>query len=710
MPHIYPGKSYPLGAHFDGEGTNFAVFSANATAIEVCLFSSDGKEEVRRVLLPCRVDDVWCGYIPGIRPGDLYGLRAHGPYSPHEGHRFNPNKLLLDPYAREITHGLEFHPSQLAYVEDDRPECDLHIDTTDSAPHMPKCIVCDDPDSIGFDRPDIPLAETIIYEIHVKGFSQLHPNIDKKLRGTYKALSEPATIQYLKSLGVTSIELLPVHAACAEAFLQKKDMPNYWGYNSYSFFVMQPRYALNNALSELRELTSVMHKAGIEVIIDVVYNHTSEGNHLGPTHSFKGLDNFSYYQLMEGDKRFYANHTGCGNSVNVAHPRVLQLVMDSLRYLVEKVGVDGFRFDLATTLGRNQQHYFSPSNHFFSAAAQDPVLSRVKLIAEPWDIGYNGYQVGNFPNRWQEWNDKFRDTVRRFWLCEDNVAPEFARRMHGSSDVFERPGRSASASVNFITSHDGFTTRDLVCYNERHNHANGEQNTDGHGANFSFNHGIEGPCKDKSINAIRLRQQKNMLTSLLLAQGIPMLLGGDEIGNSQQGNNNAYCQDNPTSWLNWDSINQDQEELLAFTQELIRLRKFHPLFNRPEYQHGLNISSRTGLQDISWISKRGTPLTAADWHGDDAKCFAMLLAVTGESQNVRSLRNTCSLDDALLLVFNATNEKQTFELPELSGTWQQIIYTGNNQPGNRQNAVLGTKIELIAKSCAALSYLHKDLI
>jgi glycogen operon protein len=702
MPHIYPGKSYPLGAKYDGEGTNFAVFSANASAIEVCLFSPDGKEEVERLVLPNRVDDVWCGYIPGVRPGDLYGLRAHGPFSPHMGHRFNPKKLLLDPYAKEITHGLKFHPSQLSYVEDDRQDCDLHIDSTDSAPYMPKCIVTDDLDPINHERPDIPLSETIIYEVHVKGYTKLHPSVDPTLRGTYKALSEPATIQYLKALGVTSIELLPVHASCAEAFLQKKDMPNYWGYNSYSFFVMQPHYALKNALAELRELTSVMHKAGIEVLIDVVYNHTSEGNHLGPTHCFKGLDNLSYYQLMEGDKRFYANHTGCGNSVNVAHPRVLQLVMDSLRYLVEIVGVDGFRFDLATTLGRNQQHYFSPINHFFSAVAQDPVLSRVKLIAEPWDIGYNGYQVGNFPNRWQEWNDKFRDTIRRFWLTNDNVAPEFAKRMHGSSDVFERPG--------FITSHDGFTARDLVSYNERHNHANGEQNTDGHGANFSFNHGHEGPTQDKAINAIRLRQQKNLLTSLLLSQGIPMLLGGDEVGNSQLGNNNAYCQDNPTSWLNWDDITASQEELLAFTQELIRLRKLHPLFNRPEYQHGLNISNRTGLHDINWISKNGKTLTAADWYGPDAKCFGMLLAVTGESQNVRSLRNSCSLDDALLIIFNATNENQLFELPDLQGTWQQIINTGSSQPGNRQNVTIGTKIELLAKSCAALSYLHKDIV
>ncbi len=706
MYNVLPGKPYPLGATFDGEGTNFAVFSASAVAIEVCLFDASGCKEIQRLRLPVFENDVWCGYIPGVSPGTLYGLRAHGAYSPHEGLRFNPHKLLLDPYAKELSGALHYHPSQLAYCQTGQVDCDLHIDTTDSAPHMPKCVVIDERPDADDDRPDIPLSDTIVYEMHVAGFSKLNPRLPQPLRGTYSALTDPECIKYLKDLGVTSIELLPVHASCAEPFLAEKGRPNYWGYNNYHFFALQPRYALKNAFEELRQVVLAMHKAGIEVILDVVYNHTAEGNHLGPTYSFKGLDNLSYYHLMEGDKRFYANHTGCGNSVNVSHPRVLQFVMDSLRYLVQKVGVDGFRFDLATTLGRNHQHYFSPEHHFFSAVTQDPVLSQVKMFAEPWDIGYNGYQVGNFPNGWHEWNDKFRDTVRRFWLTDDPMAPEFARRMHGSSDIFERPGRTAYTSVNFITAHDGFTMRDLVCYNERHNVANGEDNRDGHGANFSYNHGVEGPTKNAAINALRMRQQKNLLASLLLSQGIPMLLAGDEFGNSQSGNNNAYCQDNEISWLNWDRIDRANDELKDFTAELIKLRRLHPLLNRPRYQHGINTSKVTGLPDISWLNANGDNMSQENWQQPDLKCFGMLLAATGENHEVRSFRHSCSIDDALLFIFNASNDSKAFVLPELNGVWQKILDTGASQ-NNSLHVAIEPTLTLQAKSFAVLSYIHK---
>jgi isoamylase len=707
MFSVYPGKPYPLGATFDGQGTNFAVFSANATAIEICLFDRDTEDETQRLTLTGPINDIWCGYVPGVRPGDLYGLRAHGSYLPHEGHRFNPYKLLLDPYATQLSRALEYHPSQLAYCSDSCSDNDLEMDTTDSAPFMPKCIVTEGIASLAGERPDIPLSETIIYELHIKGFSKQMKSIPKPIRGTYKALIEPATLQYLRELGVTSVEFLPIHASCAEPFLQEKGMPNYWGYNSYSFFTLQQNYAKENALVEMREVVSALHAAGIEVLLDVVYNHTSEGNHLGPTHSFRGLDNHSYYHLMNDDKRFYANHTGCGNSLNVSHPRVLQLVSDSLRYLVEKVGVDGFRFDLATTLGRNEQQYFTNQHHFFSVVTQDPVLEKVKMISEPWDIGYNGYQVGHFPNGWYEWNDQFRDVTRRFWLSEENNAPEFARRLHGSSDIFERHGRNAHTSINFVTSHDGFTMNDLVSYNERHNHANGENNRDGHGANFSFNHGVEGPTEDIAINTLRLRQQKNLMTSLILSQGIPMLLAGDEISHSQQGNNNAYCQDNPTTWINWQDIQGSKEELLAFTRELIRLRKHHPLFNRPAYQHGIYVSESTGLKDIDWIASHGKTITGPEWHTENAKCFGMLLAPTGKDSSVRSYRNSCSLDDAILIIFNATDSPQQFKLPTLNGSWQQIIATDKSV--QRSSLITTKDIKLIAKSCVVLSYLHKHL-
>ena len=705
MFEILAGKPYPLGATFDGEGTNFAVFSANARAIEICLFDASGTEEIKRLRLPVFENDVWCGYIPGVTPGMLYGLRAHGAYSPHEGLRFNPHKLLLDPYALELSGPLHYHPSQLAYVTGNVLDSDLEMDTQDSAPHMPKCVVTDTRPTALEAKPEVPLASTIIYEMHVAGFSKLNHKIPSPLRGTYQALCDEASIEHLKHLGVTSIELLPVHASCAEPFLAEQGKPNYWGYNNYHFFALEPRYAQKNAFDELRQIVKTMHSAGIEVILDVVYNHTAEGNHLGPTYSFKGLDNLSYYHLMEGDKRFYANHTGCGNSLNLSHNRVLQFVMDSLRYLVEKVGVDGFRFDLATTLGRNHQHYFSPDHHFFSAIAQDPVLSRVKLFAEPWDIGYNGYQVGNFPSGWHEWNDKFRDTVRRFWLTNDDMAPEFAKRMHGSSDVFERPGRTAYTSVNFVTAHDGFTARDLVSYNERHNIANGEDNRDGHGANFSFNHGIEGPTKDPEINTLRLRQQKNLLASLLLAQGIPMLLAGDEFGNSQSGNNNAYCQDNEIAWLNWDRIDNAHRELQAFTSDLIKLRRLHPLLNRPRYQHGTLLSKTTGLPDISWLDCDGNTMTQETWQKPAMKCFGMLLADTGDDVETPYFKQSCSIDDALLLIFNASNEETTFVLPKLDGIWQKILDTANKPISETPKSLEKTLI-LQAKSFAVLSYIH----
>ena len=739
---VSAGRSYPLGATFDGQGTNFALFSANATKVELCLFDANGRDEKQRITLPEFTDNVWHGYIEHLPVGTLYGYRVHGPFAPEQGHRFNAHKLLLDPYAKQI-HG-KFTHSNTHYGYDLNSEHhDLSVDQQDNANYLPKCVVT--PNLTGYNsHPQVRRRNTLIYEMHVKGFTQQHPNVPVELRGTFAGLAQDSMCQYLLSLGITSIELMPVQSFINEPFIQKKGLANYWGYNSLSFFIPEPTYCHSNDPQEFRECVEKYHQLGIEVILDVVYNHTAEGDHLGPTLSFKGIDNASYYRLNPDDKRFYLNHSGCGNSLNLDHPRVLQLVTDSLRYWVEIMGVDGFRFDLAPILGRTEEG-FNNQSHFFTALRQDPVLSRIKLIAEPWDIGKDGYQLGNFPNSWMEWNDKFRDTCRRFWRGDDGMAGDFARRLHGSSDLFESPSRRPSASINFITSHDGYTLHDLVSYEQKHNLANGENNQDGHNNNYSINFGYEGETDNKIINRLRLRQKRNLLTTLFIAQGTPMLLAGDEMSNSQQGNNNAYCQDNETSWLNWQNSAPDSAEL-AFVKQLISLRKLHPLLNRTHYQHGLEHCNKTGLADISWLNCLGELMQESDWHDKKIRCFSMLLAqtrsiesldpavkttLTNNSSSIKEGVSAVSNDDALLVIFNAHPCEINYQLPSnllspankiksinLNDHWQELINTADTEEGitmqksKHENSNDLTKrisrstVRIAAHSCIVLAYKH----
>ena len=705
--HILPAKPFPLGAHYDGTGTQFAIFSAHATEVELCLFDRSGMEEVQRLKLPTYRDQIFCGYVPNLEPGSLYGYRCHGPYEPEQGHRFNPHKLLIDPYARMLSGALTYHPLHLDYQSDCSDGIGL-MDEQDSAHVMPKCVVTVDESKLARFQSNKSVEQTVIYELHVKGYSQNNQRIAKSIRGTYRAIASDESIAYLKDLGVTAVELLPIHASTAEPFLQQKGLTNYWGYNNYHYFVLQSAYAEQSALEDMRYMTQKLHKGGIEVIADVVYNHTAEGDAMGPTYSLKGIDNRSYYILDATDPSKYYNHSGCGNSLNTSHPRVLQLVMDSLRYLAETVGLDGFRFDLASALGRDAKGNFNTNNLFFSCLKQDPVLSQLKLIAEPWDLSPGGYQLGQYPLDWYEWNDRFRDSVRRFWRGDKGIAPEFAKRMHGSSDLFGQPSRSPYVSINYISAHDGFTLRDLLSYERRHNEANLEHNNDGHSANFSANYGNEGATDNPQIVALRVKQSKNILASLLLAQGTPLLLAGDEFGNSQAGNNNAYCQDNDTSWLDWQSLELNKE-LHQFCRQLIQLRAQHPLINRANFPHGQSVSSRTGLTDISWLSVSGKPLIESDWQQSDLRCFAMFLATTRENGTLTDGKTICSLDDALLVIFNASDESQMFKFPEIDGYWNEEFNTSDlsNQQQNESLAPSDqTYIE--QKSCAVYSYSYRQ--
>lgn len=714
---ISSGRSYPLGATVDDNGTNFALFSANASKVELCLFDESGKHEVQRIVLPEFTDEVWHVYIEGLMAGSLYGYRVHGAFDPHQGHRFNASKLLIDPYAKKLFGEFIYSDTHYGYDQYNEQH-DLTIDTRDNSIYLPKCVVVETLKNCQ-SHPQVRRRDTLIYELHVKGFTKNNPNVPIELQGTFSGLASESVFQYIQELGITSIELLPIHSFLDEPFLQEQGLTNYWGYNSLNFFIPEAKYCHQDAISEFKQLVEKYHSVGIEIILDVVYNHTAEGDHLGPTICYKGIDNASYYLLNPQDKRFYINNSGCGNSLNIQHPRVLQLVTDSLRYWAEKMGVDGFRFDLAPSLGRDQ-HGFNNHGHFFTALRQDPVLSAVKLIAEPWDIGKNGYQLGHFPNSWLEWNDKFRDTCRRFWRGDQNMAPEFAQRLHGSSDLFENPSRRPSSSVNFITSHDGFTLHDLVTYKEKHNHANGEQNQDGHNGNFCDNFGIEGESPNTTINQLRLRQKRNLLTSLFIAQGTPMLLSGDEFGNSQQGNNNAYCQDNETTWLNWQQTSLvKNQELLAFVKQLIALRKAHPLLNRTHYHHGKEHSEKTGLADINWLNCHGDRMQQSDWHDSAIKCFAMLL---GETNN--KIKST-SKDDALLVIFNAHPCEINYRLPQelcrkLDGYWQILMNTAEssdlpekcsektiksiNQAIFTKKNVTQSKLCIAAHSCVLLAY------
>jgi isoamylase len=672
------GKPYPLGATTDEQGTNFALFSANATKVELCLFSANGCEELQRIELTGYSDEVWHGYLPGAKPGDLYGYRVHGPFEPHNGHRFNANKLVIDPYARQLHGELIHSDTHLAYDATSLQQ-DLTLDFRDNAPFMPKCVITS-PMAKAEQKEGVD--DSIIYELHVKGFTQLNPKLPANLRGTYKGLADDSVLDYLSGLGITTVELLPVHAFADEPFLKDKNLNNYWGYNTFSFFAPHQAYSSTDQIDEFKHMVERFHSRDIEVILDVVYNHSAEGDHLGPTFSFKGIDNASYYRLKPTDPRFYLNYSGCGNTIDLQHPRVLQLVMDSLRYWVEIMGVDGFRFDLASILARENDD-FAPMGSFFKCLKQDPVLAGVKLIAEPWDIGHGGYQLGRFPSNWLEWNDRFRDTVRRFWRGDKGQLPDLASRLHGSSDLFEQKNAQPCASVNFITSHDGFSLADLVSFEQQNNYANGENNHDGHKTNFSANHGIEGETDNHAIKQIRLQQQRNLLATLFLAQGTPMLLAGDEFGNSQSGNNNAYCQDNEISWLAWQqAFNYEKpknHELFDFVSQLITLRKVHPLLNRSEYQHGVKKSATLDLPDISWLHADGRAMQDSDWHNGDSKCIAMLLASTNyqAATDSKGLKTTEHDDQALLIILNAHAKELAFELP-LENHWQQLLDTSSD--------------------------------
>ena len=667
---IEEGLPYPLGAHWDGKGTNFALFSANATKVEICMFDGKGEHELSRIELPEYTDQVFHGYLPDVGPGTFYGYRVHGPYEPAAGHRFNPNKLLLDPYARAHAGSLKWDPAVFGYQMETGD--DLTFDERDSAPFMPKCVIVDP----NFDwngeagRQNVPWDQTVVYEVHVKGFTQKYPGIPENLRGTYAGFASRPMVDYLTALGVTSIELLPVHTFINDSHLLKKQLTNYWGYNTIGFFAPDPRYASDvpNSLREFKEMVAALHAGGLEVILDVVYNHTAEGNELGPTLSFKGIDNVSYYRLPE-NKRHYINDTGTGNTVNLSHPRVIQMVADSLRYWSEQMHIDGFRFDLGTILAR-EIHGFDEQSGFLKAVDQDPVLTQLKLIAEPWDCGPGGYQVGGFPPGWAEWNDRFRDVVRDFWRAEAAVA-ELAPRLSASGDLFKHGGRRAWASVNFVTAHDGFTLNDWASYNDKHNEANGEDNKDGSSSNRSWNCGAEGPTLDKAIVALRNRQKRNMLATLLFSQGTPMMLGGDEFGRTQQGNNNAYCQDSDISWFDW-QLGEDANALLAYTKRLIELRKSYPSLRRSRFLTG-QLDEALGVKDVTWINANGEEMQASNWKDASMKCFGMLL--DGRAQKTGIKRR--GEDKTVLMVMNSFEDVVEFTMPnfEAVDAWSLLIDT-----------------------------------
>ncbi|MEM8881017.1 MAG: glycogen debranching protein GlgX [Pseudomonadota bacterium] len=662
------GAPAPLGATYTGDGVNFAVFSQAAAQIYVCLFDETGKTETQRLALPERTGDVWHGAIAGLRPGAKYALRADGPYRPAEGLRFNINKLLIDPYAKSLTGHLEWHDAVMGYkMGDDR--ADLSFDPRDSAPYMPRCVV-EDPRPIGPPRIGRPMDDTVIYEAHVKGITARYSGLADP--GSFLALSSEPVLDHLSQLGITAVELLPVQAFLNDRFLVKKGLVNYWGYQTLGFFAPDPRYLRKGTLWEFQHMVSRLHSAGIEVLLDVVYNHTCEGTEAGPTLSFRGLDNQAYYRLLPDNPRYYINDTGTGNTLNIDHPMVLRMVMDSLRYWVEVMGVDGFRFDLCATLGRTPTG-FEQGAAFFDAMRQDPVLSQVKLIAEPWDIGPGGYQLGAFPHPFAEWNDTFRDGVRRFWRGDGGMVSILADRLTGSAGKFGHSGRPATSSVNFLTAHDGFTLADWVAYNGRHNHANGEENRDGHAENFSDNLGVEGPTDDPVITAKRLQRRRNMMATLLLSQGTPMILAGDEIGNGQDGNNNAYAQDNATGWIDWPNA---QHEFLAFTRRLIEIRRNHPILRQKRFLHSRE-RPEDGLQDLFWWRPDGDPMVSSDWQkAENILCAELRMASDTPAYAAR--------EDAMFLIFNRGAATKV-TLPPISERrkWRILLDTSQADGGPR---------------------------
>lgn len=669
---VWPGEPYPLGSTYDGAGTNFALFSDVAEKVELCLISAEGEET--RIALEEVDAHIWHCYIPSIMPGQRYAYRVHGPFDPANGKRCDPNKLLVDPYAKAFDGEFDGHPSLFNYDIHDHSK----RNTEDSLGHTMTSVVINPFFDWGADRaPRTPYNETVIYEAHVKGMTMTHPDIPEELRGTYAGLAHPAIIDYLKDLGVTAIELMPVHQFLQDDHLREKGLSNYWGYNTFGFLAPHQDYSASQkpggAVSEFKGMVRAFHDTGIEVILDVVYNHTAEGNHMGPTICFRGIDNEAYYRLVEGDRQHYMDYTGTGNSLNVRHPHSLQLIMDSLRYWVSEMHVDGFRFDLASTLAR-EFHDVDRLSAFFDLVQQDPIVSQVKLIAEPWDVGEGGYQVGNFPPQWTEWNGKYRDTIRDFWRGEPSTLGEFASRITGSSDLYANNDRRPTASINFVTAHDGFTLNDLVSYNEKHNMANGEDNRDGESHNRSWNCGVEGPTDDERILSLRSRQHRNFLTTLLLSQGTPMISHGDEMGRGQKGNNNVYCQDNRLSWVDWNQT-RTNSELVEYTQFLTELRAEHPVFRRRRFLRGGPLGAETDDRDIAWLTYEGRVMTTDDWNFDFGK--SLMVWLNGDAITEPDRRGHRIEDDSFLLCFNAHHEDIMFQIPgtEYAHSWEVIIDT-----------------------------------
>jgi len=701
-PPVWPGHAYPLGATYDGTGTNFALFSEIADAVELCLIDDDGSET--RVAL-IEVDGfVWHGYLPLVQPGQRYGYRVHGPYDPANGHRCDPSKLLLDPYGKSFDGDFDGDPSLFSYSFDDPDE----RNTDDSLGHTMTTVVINPFFDWGYDRaPNVPYHQTVIYEAHVKGMTMTHPGIPEGIRGTYGGLAHPVVIEHLKKLGITAIELMPVHQFMQDQTLLDKGLRNYWGYNSFGFLAPHAEYAQPSspgaAVNEFKAMVRDMHDAGIEVILDVVYNHTAEGNHQGPTIGFRGIDNANYYRLVDGDERHYMDYTGTGNSLNVRQPHTLQLIMDSLRYWVTEMHVDGFRFDLASTLAR-ELHDVDKLSAFFDLVQQDPIVSQVKLIAEPWDVGEGGYQVGNFPSLWTEWNGQYRDTVRDYWRGEDSTLGEFASRLTGSSDLYQDSSRRPGASINFVIAHDGFTLADLVSYNDKHNEANGENSQDGESTNRSWNCGEEGPTDDPAILALRGRQQRNILATLLVSQGTPMLAHGDELGRTQQGNNNVYCQDSPLAWMDWD-LAETNADLVEFTSRAIALRTEHPVFRRRRFFAGRPIRSGEEARDIAWLTPAGDEMTPADWDSGFGKSLTVFL--NGDGIPYKDPRGERVTDDSFLLCFNAHYEDLEFTLPDGNYGAEWTVELDTNTPtGARddESAVVtaGTSTTVVSRSVLVL--------
>jgi isoamylase len=713
MPRtILPGKPYPQGATWDGTGVNFSLYSESATAVELCLFEDVGSDASEIVRLREVTGHVWHGYLPGARLGQLYGYRVHGPYDPERGQRHNPAKLLIDPYARAVAGRLDWNAPLFGYKLGD-PAQDLSPDEEDDAWGMLKCVVSTSHFDWENDRPPMtPLHDSVIYEVHVKGFTALHPEIPEELRGTYAGLAHPLMVEYLRKLGITAVELMPVHAFVDDKRLVEAGLRNYWGYNSINFFSPDSRYssfgARGEQVGEFKAMVKTLHRAGIEVILDVVYNHTAEGNHLGPTLSFRGIDNATYYRLSPGHPRYYMDYTGTGNTLNVRHPQVLKLIMDSLRYWVQEMHVDGFRFDLAAALAR-ELHDVDRLSAFFDIINQDPVISQVKLIAEPWDVGEGGYQVGKFPPLWAEWNGRYRDGVRRYWKGDDGQLAELGYRLTGSSDLYQRDGRHPAASINFITAHDGFTLHDLVTYNEKHNEANGEENRDGANDNHSSNYGVEGETADARINEIRDRQKRNLLLTLLFSQGVPMICAGDEIGRSQDGNNNAYAQDNRTSWFDW-NLDPRRQALLEFTRDVVRLRREHPNFHRRKFFQDRGIDPDTPQrhvagrceQDIVWVRPDGRRMTPDEWRAGWVRCIGLVL--NGKTLDDVNAVGEPIQDDTFLLLLNPHEGPIDFYMPKLhdGAAWEICLDTSKPELPKRRLIGVAQPYELPPRSAALL--------